>query len=140
MLFRRIVDLDSAFAAVVYSALKPGECTMLRSRLGPSLIRLLPQDEPDEALPDDTAVVFLTEQGDGLLNDDPRDGGHGGAAQVLSLVELGEADDEAAREETQTAESAAPPPAEEGKAAAEDELAAPTAALVAEGAIEELPE
>jgi len=67
ILFRRIVDLESSFHAVVYSTLKPGECKALRLRLGSPLARILPEEAP---APEETAVVFLTEQHEGLLDND----------------------------------------------------------------------
>ena len=67
ILFRRIVDLETGFHQSVYLALKPGECAALRTRLGAPLIRLLPHDEAPPPI-DTTAVVFLTEQGDGLIS------------------------------------------------------------------------
>ena len=70
ILFRRIVD-PGEFYETVYLVLKPGECAALRSRLGAPLLRLLPPEEPEEQLAEDTAVVFLTEQADGLIDAAP---------------------------------------------------------------------
>jgi len=85
MLFRRIVDLDSSFYAAIYTALKPGECAALRSRLGAPVLRLLPQEEEEPPADEgDTAVVFLTE------TDGGGDGGEG-AAQAQAAAKEGDA-------------------------------------------------
>lgn len=67
ILFRRIIDLEMSFFSVLYSALKPCECASLRARLGSSLRGMLPEKplEPEEA-----AVVFLTEQHEGLVDEE----------------------------------------------------------------------
>ena len=116
---------------VIYTVLKPGERAALRNRLGAPLQRLLPQEEseapPEEPPAEETAVVFLTEQSEGLIDDAAgaeaagaeETGGDGDAAQVLTL------DGEVAEGETETgAEGEAAVAAEgEGAAAAEGEAA-----------------
>eukprot|EP00966_Prymnesium_polylepis_P139569 3225096-Prymnesium_polylepis.1 len=127
MLFRRIVDLDSSFYAAIYTALKPGECAALRSRLGAPVLRLLPQEEEEPPADEgDTAVVFLTETdggGDGGEGG-AADGGEGGAAQVMSLdeqegVQEGSPGEGGGAGETQTGGEGDAPPVDGGEAAAE---------------------